>query len=68
MALANCLPPLFALPEAKEHLLRAAPVEEVVVIIMGRCVHRPSIVGTVGFVICDGCRLTRAEGEDERAR
>ena len=48
MALANCLPPLFALPEAKEHLLRPAPVEEVVVIIMGRCVHRPSIVGT-GF-------------------
>lgn len=54
MALANCLPPLFALPEAKEHLLRPAPVEEVVVIMMGRCVHRPSIV-VFGF--CDGCRL-----------
>ena len=66
MALANCLPPLFALPEAKEHLLRPAPVEEVVVIIMGRCVHCPSIVGTVGFVICDGCRAEG--GEDERAR
>ena len=42
MALANCLPPLFALPEAKEHLLRPAPVEEVVVIMMGR---RPTADG-----------------------
>ena len=55
MALANCLPPLFALPEAKEHLLRPAPVEEVVVIMMGRCIHCPLIVPVFGF--CDGWRL-----------